>query len=344
MQQHLWSREEVLAELADERIVKYIGWSDDRPVGLGMITRHLELVPMISPTFLRRRFPDQADRNAIFYGVMIFVRPEYRGKTMFARLGTHMAEETAQAGGVVLFDVCSFNRENGSLDQNLGRLVRPFPHSSMSMVDQQTWFAIELPETITSSQHRSPLVTTTTTIAPAADAMPAPTPAEPPETAPRAVDVVVDQLVELASDDVPALRAHATEQGLMRRGRAAIDPPRRRDPRRVGGARRSRRGRGVDLGMDPDLDLHRDADRRARGRRARLRARDARPVEAAQHDHRPRLARRPGAAVRHLPPLPPPAPRAHHRPATTRRVPRPTSPAVSSTSPTTSCSVRGSSR
>src|SRR5688500_18688533 len=67
IQQHLWSREDVLAELANERIVKFVGWSDGRPVGLCMVTNDLELVPMISPTFLRRRFPEHAERDAIFY-------------------------------------------------------------------------------------------------------------------------------------------------------------------------------------------------------------------------------------------------------------------------------------
>lgn len=145
-QRHLWSKEEVLAELGDPRIVKYVGWSGDRPAGLAMITNHLELVPMISPAFLRRRFPEYAARNAIFYGIVIFVRPSHRGRTLFARLGSHMGQETALHGGVVLFDVCNHNREEHAVDDNLGRLAVPFKNSSMSLVDQQSWFAIELPE------------------------------------------------------------------------------------------------------------------------------------------------------------------------------------------------------
>lgn len=145
-QRHLWSKEEVLAELANELIVKFVGWSGDEPVGLGMITNDLELVPMISPAFLRRRFPEQASRNAIYYGIVIFVRPGYRGKTLFARLGAQMAQEAALDSGVILFDVCSYNRENGAIDQNLGRIARPFQGSHMSLIDQQSWFAVELPQ------------------------------------------------------------------------------------------------------------------------------------------------------------------------------------------------------
>jgi hypothetical protein len=145
-QRHLWTREEVLAELANPAIVKFVGWSGDYPVGLAMITNELELVPMISPAFLRRRFPEQAARNAIFYGIVIFVRNGFRGKTLFARLSALMGQETALHGGVVLFDVCSHNREHRAVDHNLGRLAGPFRNSSMTLIDQQSWFAIELPE------------------------------------------------------------------------------------------------------------------------------------------------------------------------------------------------------
>lgn len=145
-QRHLWTRAEILEELANPAIVKFIGWSGDLPVGLAMITNELELVPMVSPAFLRRRFPEHAARNAIFYGIAIFLRPGFRGKTLFARLGALMAQETALHGGVVLFDVCTHNREHGAVDENLGRIATPFPGSSMSLVDQQSWFAVELPE------------------------------------------------------------------------------------------------------------------------------------------------------------------------------------------------------
>jgi hypothetical protein len=47
---------------------------------------------------------------------------------------------------VIVFDVCSFNRERASLDENLRRLAQPFPHSTMELLDQQSWFAIAVPE------------------------------------------------------------------------------------------------------------------------------------------------------------------------------------------------------
>jgi hypothetical protein len=146
MQQHVWTREEILAELANSSIVKFVGWQDGEPVGLCMVTSELDAVPMISPEFLRARYPEQASRDAVFYGIVIFVRVGYRGRTLFARLGTHAGQEAASRSGVIIFDVCSFNRANGAVDENLRRLAQAFPNSSMDLIDQQSWFAIEVPE------------------------------------------------------------------------------------------------------------------------------------------------------------------------------------------------------
>ena len=41
--------------------------------------------------------------------------------------------------------MCAFNRVNASLDDNLRRLASSFPQSSMELLDQQSWFAIEVP-------------------------------------------------------------------------------------------------------------------------------------------------------------------------------------------------------
>lgn len=54
--QHLYSRDEVLAEFRNPRILKIVGWQDDRPVGLAMVTNSLDDVPQISPAFLRAKY------------------------------------------------------------------------------------------------------------------------------------------------------------------------------------------------------------------------------------------------------------------------------------------------
>lgn len=144
--QHLYPKAEVLAEFANPRIVKIVGWDGDRPVGLAMITNSLEDVPQISPAFLRSRYADHAARNAIFVGILVMVAPGVRGLTLFSRLSTELWQVAASAGGVMVFDICDFNRTNFGAEKVAQRIADSFPRSDLQVLDRQTWYVAELPE------------------------------------------------------------------------------------------------------------------------------------------------------------------------------------------------------
>ena len=46
MLEHFYSRDEVMAELANPRIVKIVGWQDGQPVGFAMVTNSLRQLPV----------------------------------------------------------------------------------------------------------------------------------------------------------------------------------------------------------------------------------------------------------------------------------------------------------
>jgi hypothetical protein len=144
--QHLYSRDEVLAEFANPRIIKIVGWQDDRPVGLAMVTNSLEDVPQISPAFLRAQYPQHAQRDAIYFGILVMVVPGTRGLTLFGRLSTELWQLVAVAGGVLVYDVCDFNRTTFSSEKVAQRIADSFPRSNLKVLDRQTWYAAELPE------------------------------------------------------------------------------------------------------------------------------------------------------------------------------------------------------
>jgi hypothetical protein len=144
--QHLYSREEILAELANPDILKIVGWQEGKPVGLGMVTNVLEAVPQISPDFLRAKYPEHAARDAIFFGILVMVSPRVRGRTMFGRIYTELWQVPARAGGVLAFDVCEFNRTLFDADALAGRIASQFPRAHVGIVDRQTWYVAELPE------------------------------------------------------------------------------------------------------------------------------------------------------------------------------------------------------
>ena len=148
MLRHVDTRDEMLAQLANPRIVKIVGWRGDEPVGLAMVTNSLEDVTEISPQFLRARFPEYAARDAIYFGTLVMVSQPLRGRTLFSRLTTELWQIPASVGGVLIFDVCEFNRTTFNTDVLSQRIADNFPRSTVQIVDRQTWYAAELPEPI----------------------------------------------------------------------------------------------------------------------------------------------------------------------------------------------------
>ncbi len=146
--QHCYSRDVILAELANPRIVKIVGWRGGEPVGLAMVTNSLEDVPQISPEFLRSSYPEHAAANTIYFGILVMVVPDLRGRTLFSRLYTELWQVPALAGGILVFDLCDFNRQMFNTDVLIQRIADNFPRSSVKVLDSQTWYVAELPEPI----------------------------------------------------------------------------------------------------------------------------------------------------------------------------------------------------
>ncbi|MDW3213512.1 MAG: hypothetical protein R8G01_05925 [Ilumatobacteraceae bacterium] len=173
---HLYARADFEALLDDERVSKLIAWHEGKPVGLAMITNELGLVPQISPPFLHAKYPEQAARKAVFFGIMMFVAESHRRSTTFARLVASMGQMTAAAGGVAVFDICRHNLTALELDQQLASISRWFPDSSFEKIDEQSYFAATLPSP---PERRLPIAPLPET---AADGHPAPSLTRVPET------------------------------------------------------------------------------------------------------------------------------------------------------------------
>ena len=78
----------------------------------------------------------------------MMVVPGLRGRTLFGRLSTELWQVAARAGGVLVFDVCDFNRNNLGAEKLAQRIAESFPRSDLQVLDRQTWYVAELPEPI----------------------------------------------------------------------------------------------------------------------------------------------------------------------------------------------------
>ena len=151
---HVDPRETVLGWLADPRITKLVAWQGGEPVGLGLVTNQLHAVDEISPEFLRARFPEHAARDAIYVGMLVLVLPGVRGMTVFSRIYNQMWNIPAQDAGLLVFDVCEFNRVMFGTDELTERIAGNFPHASVEVLDRQTWYVAHLPEPLPGTARR----------------------------------------------------------------------------------------------------------------------------------------------------------------------------------------------
>ena len=145
---HVDERGAFEAQLANPRIVKIVAWQDGQPVGLAMVTNSLEDVEEISPAYLRTMYPEHAARDAIYVGMLVMVSQPLRGRTVFGRLYTELWQVPALDAGILVFDVCEFNRTMFDTDALARRIASAFPHASAKVLDRQTWYVAELPEPI----------------------------------------------------------------------------------------------------------------------------------------------------------------------------------------------------
>ena len=148
IQKQTGSRDELLDVFADPAFIKIVAWQRGLPVGLGVVTNAIDEIAEISPQFLRSKYPDHAARDAIYVGIYVTVAEQHRGVTLFSRISTEMWQIVAKAAGVLVYDVCEFNRAVFGADQLSLQLASAFPHSSVTTVDRQTWYVAELPEPI----------------------------------------------------------------------------------------------------------------------------------------------------------------------------------------------------
>ena len=69
-------------------------------------------------------------------------------RSLFSRLSTELWQIPARAGGVLVYDICDFNRLTFDADKLSQRIADSFPQSTLGVIDRQTWYVAELPKPI----------------------------------------------------------------------------------------------------------------------------------------------------------------------------------------------------
>lgn len=111
VQRHVMYWDEFKELMLSGTVDKYVVTDDTgQHVGLGVQTSDLGAIPLISPEYFARHYPDLYDAGRIWYVAFIAVHPDARGAGVFAELVCRMSEVAELAGGVTGLDYCRYNQ------------------------------------------------------------------------------------------------------------------------------------------------------------------------------------------------------------------------------------------
>ena len=123
---------------------KFLGFDEGHLAGTILLTDRLDLVPGVNASFFVDRFPEQAERGAVFYGVFAFVAPGSGRLRLYSALLGAAAQLAASRDGVIVIDMSRHLEEAGQV-RLIERSVRGFPGVAVNEIDAQLFYAVTLP-------------------------------------------------------------------------------------------------------------------------------------------------------------------------------------------------------
>jgi hypothetical protein len=145
VQRHVMYDDEFDAVMADGRVEKFLGYdAEGRLTGFGTMTNHLRSMPLVSPEFFERRWPDRVAEGRVYCVGFVGVHPDAHGSGIFGELVHAMTVRIAACDGVVVLDVCRYNQTRLQLPRTIHTLAATWaPHVEMVDLDAQTYVAYD---------------------------------------------------------------------------------------------------------------------------------------------------------------------------------------------------------
>lgn len=148
VQRHLMYRAEFDDVMRDPRVQKYLCLDDsDTLCGLSTYTNDLDAVPLISPAYFERRWPELYAEKRIWYCGFVAIHPNAQAATAaFGELVEAMYRLAATQNGIISLDMCRFNDQK----RHMSRVIPLMLHRLSGEVrterlDEQSYWLYEFP-------------------------------------------------------------------------------------------------------------------------------------------------------------------------------------------------------
>jgi hypothetical protein len=141
VQRHVMYGDEFDAVMADPLVDKFLIWGVDGSLqGLSTMTAHLSSMPLVSPEYFARRWPERYQAGLVFYIGFLGVHPDSHGTGVFGDLVRAMTEPVANLEGLAVIDVCTYNKDKLHLPRAIRWLASTWASSvEMADLDAQTY-------------------------------------------------------------------------------------------------------------------------------------------------------------------------------------------------------------
>ena len=147
VQRHLMYRSEFDEVMRDSRVSKYLALQDDGTLcGVATYTNDLDAVPLISPRYFERHWPEHYAARKIWYIGFVAVNPEHQGNEAFASLVEQMYLVASSQNGLVGLDICTYNDDVRRMSRIFRLMVgRLSENMRFNRIDQQSYWLYEFP-------------------------------------------------------------------------------------------------------------------------------------------------------------------------------------------------------
>jgi len=147
VQRHLMRRSEFDEVMRDSRVDKYLALENDGAlIGIATYTNDLEAVPLISPAYFARHWPEHYAAKKIWYIGFVAVSPQSQGREAFGQLVEQMYMVASTQNGLVGLDICSHNDDSRHMSRIFRIMVsRLSDNMRFSRIDQQSYWLYEFP-------------------------------------------------------------------------------------------------------------------------------------------------------------------------------------------------------
>jgi hypothetical protein len=141
VQRHVMYGDEFDAVMADPQVEKFLIWGADGSLqGLSTMTNQLSSMPLVSPEYFSRRWPERYQAGLIYYIGFLGVHPDSHGTGVFGDLVRAMTEPVSLVEGLAVIDVCTYNKDRLHLPRAIRWLASTWaPSVEMTDLDAQTY-------------------------------------------------------------------------------------------------------------------------------------------------------------------------------------------------------------